>query len=213
MAILSTVVGAISSFFGGEETKSSISQLAQKIQKTYSINFDLEGLYSVDTFALKNEVPGAGRINILSLPNIDIFIQRVSIEPISFAEINEWIGSSWSYTQGRHELQQATITFRDSDGGFLYSAFRKLTGHLKDQYPDDQMWLLKVRKRTLRESRNNINQSIQNDEFQKGGHVVLDTQGAMIRSLGALVLDQNNNGLATFDVTFIFDPFPPEISY
>ncbi len=213
MAILSTVVGAISSFFGGEETKSSISQLAQKIQKTYSINFDLEGLYSVDTFALKNEVPGAGRINILSLPNIDIFIQRVSIEPISFAEINEWIGSSWSYTQGRHELQQATITFRDSDGGFLYSAFRKLTGHLKDQYPDDQMWLLKVRKRTLRESRNNINQSIQNDEFKKGGHVVLDTQGAMIRSLGALVLDQNNNGLATFDVTFIFDPFPPEISY
>lgn len=213
MAILSTVVGAISSFFGGEETKSSISQLGQKIQKTYSINFDLEGLYSVDTFALKNEVPGAGRINILSLPNIDIFIQRVSIEPISFAEINEWIGSSWSYTQGRHELQQATITFRDSDGGFLYSAFRKLTGHLKDQYPDDQMWLLKVRKRTLRESRNNINQSIQNDEFKKGGHVVLDTQGAMIRSLGALVLDQNNNGLATFDVTFIFDPFPPEISY
>ncbi|ANH51123.1 hypothetical protein PC5_00001 [Campylobacter phage PC5] len=213
MGILNTAVGAISDFFGGNKTQSAITELAQKIQKAYGTNFDLESLYSIDTFALKNEVPGAGRINILDLPNMDILIQRVSIDPISFAEINEWIGSSWVYTQGRHELQQLTITFRDSDGGFLYSAFKKLAGHLKDQYPDDQMWTIKIRKRTLRESRNYINQSVQNNEFKNGGHVIIDTQCAMIRSHGGLSLDQNSNGLATFDVTFLFDPFPPQISY
>lgn len=183
-------------------------QLTDKIRKAYGTSFDIDGMYNIEAFMIQNS--SIGVIDLMSLlPQMNILISKIDIQDKRFADMHTYIGSKWYYSLGKSEMGLITFTFYDLNGGFLYSTFSTLIEMLKDLYPDDQKWTIKIKKRTINEYRNYIN-PMEQASYSSGINYVLNTNCAVMKQVGALSLDQDSNSLSKFLISFDYDPYPKQ---
>lgn len=167
--------------------------------KTYS--YDISGQFGV-TMSLNTQ----GILNVSNLIGSDLYdsnslIKSVNIDNLNFSEIREWIGSSWTYTPGNHELQQIEIEMRDINGGVLYSNWKAAMYKLKERYPEEQQWTIRIIKLNTASFRHLDGASIQENN-------IVYTKNAILRGISGERLDSEDSSFTNFTLTFFFDPFP-----
>lgn len=204
-SVLNSVAGKING--GLKSAAASVGRVFDQVKASADKVLGAVGLSTDSLIDSAKNLIGSHVNPVIGIDNFDMFVKSVSINEISFSDLREWIGQGWVNSTGRHELQQVTITLRDSNGGALYAKFFGLLAVLKDSYPNDQLWTIKIRKRMMQEYRNFINPSVTSKAYAAGNYVV-NTKHAVLRSLGTLELDQDNSEFSTFTITFDVDPFP-----
>lgn len=191
---VSNIVGAVKGVVGGV------------LDKVGNVANTILGIVGLDALAspiqdLAKKLTGQ-KININSdVELMSILIKSVSVQQINSADLQEYMGGGWTNSIGRHELSLVTFTLYDVNGAYIYNLFKGVYANLKFAYPDDQKWTLKVKKKTFFESVRGTQQS--------GGYVI-NTNNAVLMSIGDYTVSQDNPGLVTFDVQFKYDPFPNE---
>lgn len=165
---------------------------------TYS--YDISGQFVVE-MSLNSGIVDTKKLVGSNNYDSNSLIKSVNIDNLNFSEIREWIGSSWTYTPGNHELQQLEIEFRDINGGVLYSNWKAAMLKLKDRYPEEQQWTITIAKFNTVSFRHLDGASIQ-------GNNILYTKNAILRGISGERLDSEDSSFTNFTVTFFFDPFP-----
>jgi hypothetical protein len=127
---------------------------------------------------------------------INTALLSISTPNVSSQPIEEWIGGSWHYTNGRPELRQIDITFRDTADGLLWKNFVYLYDFLANEYPNNAMWNLSLASIAL-EAFNRIDAS--------GNFLgtLIDTDTAILTQVGQLQFSKDQaDSFTTFTVTF-----------
>lgn len=166
---------------------------------TYS--YDISGQFGI-TMSLNTQ----GILDVSKLVGSDIYdsnslIKSVNIDSLNFSEVREWIGSSWTYTPGNHELQQIEIEMRDINGGVLYSNWIAAMYLLKNRYPEEQQWTIRIAKLNTASFRHLDGASIQENNM-------LYTKNAILRGISGERLDSEDSSFTNFTLIFFYDPFP-----
>ena len=190
-------MGILDLGFLPKQEKFNIQPLLKRINR-YS--YDISGQFVVTMSH------NSGLIDTKKLVGFDVYdsnslIKSVNIDNLNFSEIREWIGSSWSYTPGNHELQQVEIEFRDINGGVLYSNWKAAMLKLKNRYPEEQQWTMTITKLNTASFRHL-------DGGSMGGNIIVNTKNAILRGISGERLDSEDSSFTNFTITFFFDPFP-----
>lgn len=165
---------------------------------TYS--YDISGQFGIEMRL------NSGIVDTKKLVGSDVYdstslIKSVNIDNLNFSEIREWIGSSWTYTPGNHELQQLEIELRDINGGALYSNWKAAMYKLKERYPEEQQWTIRITKINTSSFRHLDGGSVQENN-------IVYTKNAILRGISGERLDSEDSSFTNFTVTFFYDPFP-----
>jgi hypothetical protein len=127
---------------------------------------------------------------------INTAILGISTPSVSSQPIEEWIGGSWSYSNGRPELRQIDMTFRDTADGLLWKNFIYLYDFLKNAYPNDAKWHI-------------VLESLSLEHVNRGAIIgnnvgtLIDTSTAILTHIGQLTYSKDQaDAFTTFTVTF-----------
>ena len=198
--VVDKAVGAVKGAVG--TVTNAISGVANTILGAVGLDF-LSGTLS----EISKKLIGA-MVNLTSDTDLmGIIIKSVNVQAITSADLQEYMGGAWVNSLGRTDLSMVTFTFYDVNGAQIYNLFKSVYNNLKFAYPDDQKWTIKVRKRVLYENRNFIQSGLQSQLSKNGGYII-NTDNAILFSIGDFTVDQSNNGLCEFSVTFKYNPFP-----
>lgn len=183
----------------------ALTTIGDNLKELFSIDLDINALYSVEEFRLNK---GSSQLNLSNLfggSDIEraVTIKAVEVSTITFSEIRSWIGGTWAYTPGTHELQQVDITIRDRNGGQIYANFVAMMKDLRQRYPANQQWTLKIRKFP-----SSIYNHLSGGDSNSKGNIIVDTNCAIIRNIGSITLDTEDTAYSTFVVSMFFDPYP-----
>lgn len=123
-------------------------------------------------------------------------ILSINTPNITSHPIEEWIGGRWVYTNGRQELRQVDITFRDTADNILWRNFIYIYDYLGKSYPDDCKWHL-----TLVSKSDRIHNA--GDKTGHQGATIIDTRTALLTNIGPKTLSKDQpDSFITFTVSF-----------
>jgi hypothetical protein len=193
MGLLDAASSALS-YSGGNNTQNTGASLIDTI---LSKSWAMSCMYSVTDFKLNNNKDidlDIGKTN-----NFDAYVTNVTINPITWQPIQEYIGGQWSYTNGRDELKQVDITLRLTNGLYFYTMILNTMRTLKDDYPDNQKWSI-----TIQSMENTKNFSGSGIQLEGNKKTVLTTSTALLTNISSITFDANNKEVITFVVTFMY---------
>lgn len=167
-------------------------------------SYDISGQFSVTMDLNTQDIVDVSSLIGRTIYDSASLVKSVNIDSLNFSEIREWMGSSWTYTPGNHELQQVEIEMRDINGGVLYSNWKALLYKLKNRYPEEQQWTIRITKLNTVSFRH-----LSSGEAQE--NCILYTKKAILRSVGGERLDSEDSSFTNFTLTFFFDPFPFDV--
>lgn len=157
MAGLSGLITTAQSLFGAKGSDSSVngsSDFFNILNKnwTFSRDFFIENIKLNNSSSFESIKKAYDRDNkkcpfedfkafeeVLKLSILGIDTSDYTFEPIQ-----EFIGGTWYYTTGRPNMKKFTIEIRDYGEGTLYSMFIASMIALRNKFPDDQKWVIKI---------------------------------------------------------------------
>ena len=136
------------------------------------------------------------------LDHMDIVITGVDVHPITHAPIESYVSNKWVYTNGRREILQVDITFRDLDGLSLYNGFKSTYNTLRGEFPEDQYWTLQVA--TIPNFDYSTTQTADQARDYTDHTYIVNTSEAIISNIGSISLDSSSKDIVTFTVSFMY---------
>lgn len=117
---------------------------------------------------------------------------------ITSQPIEEWIGGAWVYTNGRPELLQLELTFRDNENMEIYRSFTRLYKLLRNKFPDEIKWSIHLLSTTTEV--NNQGKETKDKQYYTS---VCEQRNAILTSISQVSYAKDNpDSFATFTVTF-----------
>lgn len=203
----SGIVSKVGELFGGDKkpktsTKDSFGTATDTILGT---DWGHASLFQIKELKLKKAITLDNIFNNpSSLHLLNASIQNIETATITETPIEEWIGGQWVYTHGRPEMRQITFTFRDASNSWLYRNLNAVKNAVRNMYPDDQKWAIRVDTHgdIVAGNANSGRYQTDSDEYKSFG-TLIQTQHAILESISSVSLDQSNyDGFLTFSVTF-----------
>lgn len=153
-------------------------------------------------YYIESLFPVKDRSNPVFTEEMEIVVTSVSVNAITHAPIESYIGGEWAYTTGRQELKQLDITFRDISGLSLYNWFKATQRDMYNLFPDDQKWEIRIL--ALKNDFTYSNATSSNYKLFENTTPVVDTKKALITNISSVSFDSSSNEVVTFSVTFMF---------
>jgi hypothetical protein len=148
-----------------------------------SVKIVSESIFLASQFALAKDM-------------INTAIVAVTTPNITSQPIEEWVGGQWAFTNGRQELRQLEITFRDTADALLWKNFVYIYDECKNGYPDDIKWNINLQVMSL--------ESVVRDDNE--GHTkatIIATTEAILTQVSSISYSKESADMfTTFTVTF-----------
>lgn len=187
------------------ETKSNYNKTNGLLETILGTNWSFSSMYSLDE--LSNAYVGSDISKGFifdGTENKAVYVTNININPITNANIQEWIAGRYVYTTGRLEMKQLTLTFRCHDNMSLYNSMKIAHMRLKDLYPKEQMWNI-----TISAIDNNLYNTFDGIGYNNispftEGQSVLNTSSALLVGISNITFDDNSKEIITFSATFMY---------
>lgn len=155
------------------------------------VNDDFKDSVLHDSFFFGAKSATNSTKNFLNASILSINTPNVTSQPIE-----EWIGGRWIYTNGRQELRQLEMTFRDTADALLWRNFIYIYDFLQNRYPDECKWNISINTASI-EKTNRLDMS------GNTGATIISTSDAILSSISPLNLSkENGDAFTTFSVVF-----------
>jgi hypothetical protein len=164
--------------------------------------FQLKNLSLVDTSIFTDS-------NIINSPfsnfaqNKDLIntaILSVNTPQINSHPIEEWVGGQWVYTNGRQEIRQIEITFRDTETFGLWRNFVYIYDFMQNRFPNEMQWNLALQTIAM-EIANSLKAG--DEDNTKLYTTLVETKNAILSAISPISFSQEHaESFATFTVTF-----------
>lgn len=153
-------------------------------------------IYENSVFGVNNNAKTPLDINEL----LGVSIVSINTPNISSQPIHEWVGGTWVYTNGRPEMRQIDITFKDTDKFMFWKSFTNVYNNLTNRYPNECKWDLILKSIPMHLVLRNDDTEIDN-MFS----TIVETNDAILTSISPIQMSQDNSdSFATFTVTFMY---------
>jgi hypothetical protein len=180
--------------------------LSQVKDLIYSVNWGSPAYFYIEELSLVNRSFSDNsmlhssfffhKLSDRSKKFINTSILSVNTPNVTSQPIEEWVGGRWMYTNGRQELRQVELTFRDTADGLLWKNFIYIYDFLQNKYPEDCYWNLSLTTKSME----SINR---NDSSGNSGATLIGTSTALLSSISPLNFSKDNpDAFLTFSVIF-----------